>query len=73
MRNIRLKHKNEGKTVLDTCHDETGKWELTEEEKKAFENIKSLGRKEMEEGRGDSPISKAIKLLIEEVEKASQV
>ena len=69
MRN-RLKHKNNSKTVLNTDGDETGKWAPTQESINALENIKALGRREIADGRPDSPISRAVKLLVEEVEKA---
>ena len=70
MRNIRVKHKNDSKIVLDTGRDEAYKWVRTEESIKAFENIKALGLKEIANGRGDSPVSRFIKLFVEEMEKA---
>ena len=69
MRNIKLKHKNDSKNVLNTPGDEDGKWVRTEEGIKAFENIKALGLKEIEEGKADSPISIFIKLVVEEIER----
>jgi len=69
MPDIKLKHKKPNKNVLNTPGDENGKWIPTEEGIKAFENIKALGRKEIEEGRADSPISRFIKLVVEEIER----
>ena len=70
MRDVKLKHKNNNKNRLDTPSDEAGKWVCTDEGIEAFENIKAVGRKEIEEGRADSPISRFIKLFVEQMEKA---
>ena len=48
---------------------ESRKWVPSEEGVQAFEAIKSLGSKLTDEGRGDSPISRFIKLFVEEVDK----
>jgi len=48
---------------------ETRKWVPTEESVEAFEAIKSLGSKLTDEGMGDSPISRFIKLFVEEVDR----
>jgi len=54
---------------LDAPGDGDGKWVRTEEGIKAFESIKAFGLKEIEEGRANSPISRFIKLFVEEIEK----
>lgn len=68
-----MENKLDNKNALDTNPEDAYTWHPTEEGIQAFENIKSLGRREIAEGRGDSAISRFIKLLIEEVEKASGV
>lgn len=52
---------------------EVDKMVHTQESAEAFESIKSLGRREIAEGRGDSAISGFIKIFVEEVEKVSRV
>jgi hypothetical protein len=52
MRNSKSKHKNDSDTMSDFHLEEADKAVLTEDSALAFEAIKSLGRKEIAEGRG---------------------
>ena len=72
MRGKTSKPKKTGYLALDPLPG-ADKMVHTKQSAEAFEAIKSVGRREVAEARGDSAISRFIKIVVEEVEKVARV